>query len=300
VQGFVRNQGDGWEWTLDFLNRTVEEIAITGREADSGEELDAFSPYLGFAAAIGRRLGELHATLAEPTDDPNFAPLPADAAALRGWAAGAKEQLGLAFALLRGPRAWPDEATERMAGWLLSRKDALEATIDRLALGARDALQTRVHGDFHLGQVLVVQSDAFLIDFEGEPARPMEQRRAKGNGLRDAAGLLRSFDYATAAAAMGRAAASPGMQERRAEMLPRFRDRASAAFLAAYRGVLREAAHPWVAPDSEAALLDLFLIEKAAYEIRYEAANRPAWLGIPVRGLEEIVRRVVPATEETV
>jgi maltose alpha-D-glucosyltransferase/alpha-amylase len=261
--------------------------------------MDAFSPYLGFAAAIGRRLGELHATLAEPTDDPNFAPLPADPAALLGWAAGVKEQLDMAFALLRGPRQWPDEATERMAGWLLSRKDALEAAVDALALGARGALQTRVHGDFHLGQVLVVQSDAFLIDFEGEPARPMEQRRAKGNGLRDAAGLLRSFDYATAAAAMGRAAASPGMQERRAEMLPRFRERASAAFLAAYRTVLREAAHPWVAPESEAALLDLFLIEKAAYEIRYEAANRPGWLGIPVRGLEEIVRRVVPATEET-
>jgi maltose alpha-D-glucosyltransferase/alpha-amylase len=300
VQGFVRNQGDGWEWTLDFLHRTVEEMAITGEEAENRDELDAFSPYLGFATAIGRRLGELHATLSEPTDDPDFAPLPADPAALLGWAAGVKEQLDLAFALLRTARQWPDEATERMAGWLLSRKDALEAAIDALALGARGALQTRVHGDFHLGQVLVVQGDAYLIDFEGEPARPMEQRRAKGNGLRDAAGLLRSFDYAVAAAAMGRAAASPGMQERRAEMLPRFRDRASAAFLAAYRAVLRDAAHPWVAPDSVAALLDLFLIEKAAYEIRYEAANRPGWLGIPVRGLEEIVRRVVPATEETV
>jgi maltose alpha-D-glucosyltransferase/alpha-amylase len=300
VQGFVRNQGDGWDWTLDFLHRTVDEMAITGEEAESRDEADAFTPYLAFAAAIGRRLAELHATLSEPTGDADFKPLPADPDALRGWAAGVVDQLNMAFALLRAQRQWPDEATGRVADWLLSQQEALEQAIETLALGARGALQTRVHGDFHLGQVLVVQGDAYLIDFEGEPARPMEQRRAKGSPMRDVAGLLRSFDYATAAAALGRSAASPGMEERRAEMLPRFRDRASAAFLEAYRGVLRAAVHPWVAPESEAALLDLFLVEKAAYEIRYEAANRPAWLSIPLRGLEEIARRVLTLTEETV
>jgi maltose alpha-D-glucosyltransferase / alpha-amylase len=142
----------------------------------------------------------------------------------------------------------------------------------------------------------VVGGDAYLIDFEGEPARALEQRRAKSSGLRDVAGLLRSFDYA-AAAAQGRAA-SAAATERRTALLERFRAEASNTFLACYRAVLENAETRWVTPDAETALLDLFLIEKAAYEIRYEAANRPTWLGIPLRGLAEIADRVLGTGDE--
>ncbi len=140
-----------------------------------------------------------------------------------------------------------------------------------------------MHGDFHLGQVLVVQGDAYIIDFEGEPARTMEQRRAKSSPMRDVAGLLRSFDYAAAAA---RRAGSPrpnSAAARPAEILQRFRDARGEPFLEAYRAVLN-AAEPLGARRGRAALLDLFLLEKAAYEIRYEVANRPTWLGIPLGG----------------
>ena len=139
----------------------------------------------------------------------------------------------------------------------------------------------------------MVQSDAYIIDFEGEPARTMEQRRAKSSGMRDVAGLLRSFDYAAAAAAPGRVAASERTSERRQQILQQFRERASGAFLAAYREVLEGAEHRWVTPEAEGALLDLFSLEKAAYEIRYEAANRPGWVGIPLGGLHAIAARLL-------
>jgi maltose alpha-D-glucosyltransferase/alpha-amylase len=296
VQGFVRNQGDGWTWTLDFLARSVEEVAQTG--TDQGDEVsDVFVSYDVFAAAIGKRLGELHAILASPTDQPDFAPEEVDEAGAASWAEGAIEQIDGAFGLLRATQEWPDEATADLAKWVLDQEIRLKDAAYGLARAGAGSLCTRVHGDFHLGQVLVVQGDAFIIDFEGEPARPMEQRRQKGSPLRDVAGLLRSFDYAAAAAAPGRIPASPQVGERRAALLEHFRHASESAFLNAYRAVLHEANPRWVKPSAEAALLDLFLIEKAAYEIRYEAANRPTWLGIPLQGLQRIVERVLQPAE---
>ena len=293
AQAFVRNQGDGWGWTLDFLARAVEEIAVTHGESE--DEEDVFAEYGGFAVAVGKRLGELHAVLSQPSDQPEFAPEQADDATLRRWADSASEQLDMAFGLLREMKSWPDEATREMADSLLAREQALHDAAWRLARQGGGALQTRVHGDFHLGQVLVVQGDAFIIDFEGEPARPMQQRRAKSCPLRDVAGLLRSFDYAAASGAGGRTATSAQTDERRAALLERFRDEAARVFLHAYREVLNTAERRWVPEQAEAPLLDLLLMEKAAYEIRYEAANRPTWLAIPLRGLAEIADRILVA-----
>ncbi len=294
AQGFVRNQGDGWTWTLDFLARALEEIAVVGAEAQDAEH-DAFATYAAFATAMGRRLGELHALLSSPTDEPEFSPELADDDMVGAWAESAIEQIDLAFSMLRQIRDWPDDETRDLAAGLLKREGPLHNAAHRLSRHGGGALRTRVHGDFHLGQVLVVQGDAYIIDFEGEPARPMEQRRAKSCPLRDAAGLMRSFDYAAAAGITGRVAASPQAVERRAVLVERFRAEASRHFLDAYRAVLRNAAHPWVPMAAEEPLLDLFLLEKAAYEVRYEAANRPTWLRIPLRGLHEIAERILIA-----
>jgi maltose alpha-D-glucosyltransferase/alpha-amylase len=293
AQSFVRNQGDGWTWTQDFLNRAVEEIAITGRDEQADQ--DAFPGYTEFAAAIGSRLGQLHAVLAQPTENPDFAPSEADDVTLAEWADSAIEQLRLAFGLLRGRADWSDNESKLLADGLLARADALERAARDLAARGRGALRTRIHGDFHLGQVLVVPNDIVIVDFEGEPARPTEQRRVKSSGLRDAAGLLRSFDYAAAAAALGGAALAPQAAERHAALLEQFRVRAGATFLAAYRAALAEADWPWVPKQAELPLLDLFLIEKAAYEVRYEAANRPSWLRIPLQGLRGVAERVLGA-----
>ena len=282
VQGFIRNQGDGWSWTLDWLHRAVDEAALTDAQPE-----DNFAGYLSFATALGQRLGELHAVLARPSENPAFAPEIAGAEEREAWARGALAQLEPALALLEGN---PDAES------LLAHAGGRRAAAHRLAQAAAGALKTRVHGDFHLGQVLVAQGDAVIVDFEGEPARPLEERRAKGSPLRDVAGLLRSLDYAAAVAiateVSGAATAAPN--ERRAALLRHWQSEAERAFLAAYRGVAAAAEHPWVPAEGEAALLDLFLLEKAAYELRYEAANRPTWLGLPLRGLTALAERLAP------
>ncbi|MFC7552179.1 phosphotransferase [Pseudoroseomonas wenyumeiae] len=205
---------------------------------------------------------------------------------------GARAQLSAAFDALARVKAWEHPEDAARAEWLVANKGAVMAALDSLAAAAPGALRTRIHGDFHLGQVLVVQGDACIIDFEGEPAKTLEQRRAKTSPLRDVAGLLRSFDYAVGAAGPGQATTSGAVNERRGPMLESFRTHAASAFLEAYRTVHEAAPRRWADPAAEAALLDLFLIEKAAYEICYEAANRPTWIGIPLRGLEELARRV--------
>jgi hypothetical protein len=174
------------------------------------------------------------------------------------------------------PRDRPDPHIAELVGALVRR---------------RGAPKTPLHGDFRLGQVLVAQRDAVIVDFEGEPARPLEERRAKTSPLRDLAGLLRSLDYAAAVATATEASktATPAPTERRATLLERWRAEASDAFLSAHRAVAQEAPHPGVPAEGANRLLDLFLVGKAAYEVRYEAANlrpgspslRAAWLRSP-------------------
>jgi maltose alpha-D-glucosyltransferase / alpha-amylase len=291
AQGFVRNQGEAWGWTQDWLKRSIDELALTEGSADAEEP---FAGYTSFSGAIGRRLGELHAVLSRPSDDPAFAPETATEPDREGWAAGAMAQLDPALDLLRKAQGL-SEADKATAEELLGRAQALRGAISRLAQAAAGALKTRVHGDFHLGQVLVAQGDAVIVDFEGEPARSLEERRAKGSPLRDVAGLLRSFDYAASVAASaedGSASATAAPSERRAALLQQWQAEATDAFLRTYRAAAAEAEHKWVPAEGEEALLDLFLIEKAAYEVRYEAANRPGWIGLPLRGLAALAARV--------
>jgi maltose alpha-D-glucosyltransferase/alpha-amylase len=280
LQGFVRNQGDGWGWTLDWLSRAADQT--------DDEHGDALSGYFAFIAALGRRLAELHAVLAAPSEDSAFAPEVAGEDTRTAWADGAIAQLDPALDLLE--KAELGEEERALADVLLGHRYALKQAVRRLAQSADGALMTRVHGDFHLGQVLVAQGDAVIVDFEGEPARTLEERRAKGSPLRDVAGLLRSLDYAAAAAA---SSLSTAPAERRDALLARFREEAGAAFSEAYREVEAAAPVPWAPAETRDALLDLFLLEKAAYELRYEAANRPAWLSIPLRGLAALADRLV-------
>jgi maltose alpha-D-glucosyltransferase/alpha-amylase len=278
LQGFLQNQGDAWRWTLDYLHRNFEEYRLTPPEEDRHEEL--LGGYDGFAAAVGRRLGELHQALALASQDPAFAPEVAGEAQAAEWVDSARAQLERAFAALDGV-AEPSPIQQH----LQSLRTRIEPVLQRLAASAPGALLTRVHGDFHLGQILVVQDDAYLIDFEGEPARPPEERRAKTSPLRDMAGFLRSLDYAAAMLERGEGGVAATVDERTAAFLTAFRQRSGKHFRAAYCRVLHETATPWAPREAVAPLLALFLIEKGAYEIAYEAANRPAWIDVPVRGL---------------
>ena len=295
AQGFVRNQGDAWSWTLDYAKRVSADIAASD---DPGVVEDALTGYLALAHAIGQRLAEMHTLLAQDTDLPEFRPEDADLAVTDSWADGVVEQIRAAVEALGRVSDFPSmEAAEQARLFVDHAESLCVAARTRAHLAIGKALQTRVHGDFHLGQVLVTPGDATLIDFEGEPAKTMEQRRAKSSPMRDVAGMLRSFDYAAATTAASRTPGSEQAAERQTQLVEKFRRAAGLAFLHSYRKVLHAAPRPWVDRDVETALLDLFVLEKAAYEIRYEAANRPGWIGIPLTGVARVLRHLVPVKD---
>lgn len=287
VQGFVRNEGDAWTWTLDHLTRELDDYGSTG--GGDMTQVERFSEFTEFASNLGARLAELHVVLAAPSDDSWFDPTPASTSDVEGWKARATGLLEGAINALRAKADWVDPTQATRAGSLIARRDALAAAIGRLAEAGAGTPVTRIHGDLHLGQILVASGDVVFIDFEGEPARPLEERRAKASPLRDVAGVLRSFDYAAAMVGRNEQASAHVAGPRREEFLERFRADAAQAFLDAYRGRAQDAG---LSVSSE--LLDMFLIEKAAYEIAYEAANRPAWIEVPLGGLYALAARIAP------
>jgi maltose alpha-D-glucosyltransferase/alpha-amylase len=283
AQAFVRNQGDAWTWALNQANRAFE--STNTREAAGEARVDDIRDLHAFAASIGKQLAAMHAVLALPTDDPAFAPQLATAQDVEAWIARARGLLTRAFDTIAARQAGDNEAADADAAMLTENREALMELLPRLARAGEGTPMTRIHGDFHLGQVLVASGEAYIIDFEGEPARPVDERRQKASPLRDVAGLLRSIDYAAATAmdpkSLLASRLSPGRRER---LMVRLREGSEQAFLAAYREI---------AGDVPQSLLDFFLIEKAAYEIGYEAANRPAWLALPLSGLARIAERLL-------
>jgi maltose alpha-D-glucosyltransferase / alpha-amylase len=282
--GFIRNQGDAWSWTLDQLRHAVDEIAAP--EAAANTELTDLETVM---AAIGQRLGEMHAVLARGTSDEAFAPQIADADTGTQWAQKIEERLDKAFTAIARPEKWEREQDRERARSLLELRESVTTAVRRLAQNSDGALMIRSHGDFHLGQVLVASGEAYIIDFEGEPMASIAERRAKTSPLRDVAGLVRSIDYAGATLIdRDNIGVAPVDETRRDEFIALFRRRASIAFIRSYwrASVLKDT-------PATRALLELFLIEKAAYEIAYEAANRPNWIGVPMAGLSRLLERIL-------
>ena len=284
AQRFVDNQGDGWTWTLGALGRILDEGATPYRHDQSS----VFAPYAAFAKTLGRRLGEMHAILAQPSDNPDFAPETAGAADLDGWLEQVRDEVANAIEIV-AERASLGKEDAALAKTLASRRDQLLKRLDGLVQSGKDSLRIRIHGDLHLGQVLVAGPDVQIIDFEGEPSKSLELRRAKLSPARDLAGVIRSFDYAAAQVARNAKASGGAAVEAKAdELLARFRREAETAFLDGYAEATKG-----VLPDLDRRLIDLFTLEKAAYEVAYEAANRPEWLPIPLRGLAGLAAQVL-------
>jgi len=245
------------------------------------------------AAILGQRLGEMHRVLAQASDDPAFAPEPVTEQKCTEWQQSIHAQLQRALEVLANRTAQLDALDQQRAAVLLACREPLDEVVASLARAGLGSLCTRTHGDLHLGQVLVAHGDAYFIDFEGEPARPLAERRAKSSPLRDVAGILRSFDYATATAANNPSVDGIDQcQQQRHELIERFRVTSEQAFLAAYHQAAAAIPHQWEDPNGAQALIQLFTLEKAVYEIAYEAAHRPSWLGIPLRGLLAIAHRL--------
>jgi len=251
--GVVENRGDAWSWALEQVRRYFAENAPVPLEQ---------------IALLGERTAQLHLALLAG-GGPDFGPEPLTRADFEELAAGVRARLDHVFAALR-------RSDDPLGAEVLAHEEAARARIAALAQAPLGAVKMRHHGDYHLGQVLATDADWMIIDFEGEPLRPLVERRAKRSPLRDVAGMLRSFHYAAHAARP---------ENEPIAMAEAWCEAASAAFLDRYLAVTHGAAFLPKSSADRDALLAAFVIEKALYEIDYELNNRPAWLGIPLRGL---------------
>lgn len=197
AQGYLSNQGDAWAWTQNTLERAIRD-EMEPTSIDPEAHTNALAELNGFAALLGQRLGEMHLLLAAPSNDAAFQPQASDARDSARWSRQINAELAHALDLLVQHRDQLDSDSQALVDELQQQRDGLAQHIDNLAQQAQGGLLMRVHGDLHLGQVLVVQGDAYLIDFEGEPSRPLQERRAKHSPYKDVSGVLRSFDYAAA------------------------------------------------------------------------------------------------------
>ena len=280
VHAFIENQGDAWSITGAALDRFIDEQRLLTEETII-ENLETAS-MLQRMRQIGRRTAELHLAFASHSELPAFAPEPIAPDDAARWTDALLERARMTLTLLeRGLKALPEPARP-LAERLLAHAEAVTAHIDA-GRGARyEGLKIRQHGDFHLGQVLIAKDDAYILDFEGEPRRSLDERRSKEPPARDVAGFLRSIDYAASAALSRGLNLSP---EERASLAQRIRmwgKTLASAYWESYRETIGETPL-WPADEEQTQrLLDLFVLEKALYEIEYELTNRPSWAEIPI------------------
>jgi maltose alpha-D-glucosyltransferase/alpha-amylase len=275
LQRFVPSYGDGWRWALEQLGRLQP-----GRAGAGSEHVFRELYRLGAVTAA------LHGALASDPRDPAFAPEPLTVADAQAWSERIADDLrhtcGAVHARLQ---ALPRDLADDAAAVLASERALIERARELRALGDERCAKIRVHGDYHLGQTLRTDTGFVILDFEGEPARPVAERRRKQCVLVDVAGMLRSLDYAVHTALSPTGTPSPAGE--------RWVERASASFLDGY---LDEMARVPVrllpaSPSAFSRALSVFELDRALYEVRYELDNRPAWLGIPLRGLARLLSR---------
>jgi maltose alpha-D-glucosyltransferase/alpha-amylase len=289
VQGFAENEGDGWAWTTDELERYFETASHTAFPSAPESARDHVGAYADAASVLGRRTAELHLALAASAD-PAFAPEALTSEEMDATAARMREEVTQGFTLLKASLSrLPDNSIE-MAGLALGRQKRI---LDRLLLpseGRDFGKRTRIHGDYHLGQVLRTKNDFVILDFEGEPARSLEQRRAKYTPLKDVAGMLRSFSYAAYSTLMAYTTRHPDDMASLEPWARLWEQTVSAEFLNAYRETAAAGRILPAADEDFHRLLDACAIEKAVYELTYELNNRPNWIRIPLAGILALSR----------
>jgi maltose alpha-D-glucosyltransferase/alpha-amylase len=284
LQAYVANEGDGWTYTVDYLQRHLEDR----RTATEPPPEDVHGAYLALVHTLGVRTAELHRALATASGDPAFDPEPMTRDDLAGWKHRVREEALATLGELERASTGLAAGARDEAQALAEHRERLTAKIDACQAPDGAVPKTRFHGDYHLGQVLLTKNDFVIIDFEGEPARPLAERREKHSCLRDVAGMLRSFNYARWTALRG-AAHTEDDAVRLAPLAAAWEEETRRTFLRAYE---ETAAAARLYPSFAAVrpLLALFELEKAFYELRYELNNRPAWVQIPLAGILALAR----------
>jgi maltose alpha-D-glucosyltransferase/alpha-amylase len=310
MHAFVPNRGDAWEYTRDILSdyythamaRQVEiksaplpqaHIMDLVEEETSSQVFDFIGTYTEAARLLGQRTGELHVALASAPQDPTFAPEPFSKLYQRALYQSTRNLTGRVFQLLRRSLNKLPESLHSEAKKVLVGEREIMERFRSVSQKKISAMRLRCHGDYHLGQVLWTGKDFVIMDFEGEPARPVNERRIKRSPLRDVAGMLRSFHYAAYSGLFDFRERRGLVVEEELEALD-FWTRfwhfwVCVIFLKAY---MEAAINGKFLPESRQelrTLLDMYLLEKAIYEMGYELNNRPEWVRIPLRGILQLL-----------
>jgi maltose alpha-D-glucosyltransferase / alpha-amylase len=307
LQGFVPNEGDAWQFTLGELHRYLENAATMSEPAPSTQKTliellalnepdplaaELLGHYLGSARLMGKRLAELHLALTSTTDDPDFAPEPYSTLYQRSTFQSMQNLLARVMRALGSRASLVPKDLREQAQLIASHQREIGARFDDFRRCPLSLVRMRIHGDLHLGQILYTGKDFAIIDFEGEPARPLSERRLKRAALRDVAGMLRSFHYAALTSTMEQLKIGALGKFDFAGMEPWtnfWRTWSSWSFL---KGYLEAGGHASFIPkdDNELRiLLDAFVMEKAIYELGYELNNRPEWLLIPLLSIGQLL-----------
>jgi maltose alpha-D-glucosyltransferase/alpha-amylase len=309
LHGFVPNQGDAWRYTLDSLDRYFERALAQRQEIEqlppTPDSLAALAMqdvpellaeliggmYLEMASVLGQRTAELHLALSCETQDPAFAPEPFSLLYQKSLYQSMRGLTRNVMAMLRDSATSIPEELREESQQVLSKEREMLQRFRSVSLKKIPAMKIRIHGDYHLGQVLYTGNDFVIIDFEGEPARTLSERRLKRSPLRDIAGMIRSFHYAAYTSLSTAAREIAGVEER--DTLSAIADLwykyVSAVFLRSYLDTVGEA--PLVPADREDfnTLLKTFMLEKAIYELGYELNNRPDWVRVPLAAIAELL-----------
>ena len=296
LQAHVDNQGDGWNYTQNYLGQFFEQRSVNEPAAPPAAELHG--GYLALVRTLGRRVAELHQALALTTGDQAFDPEPVDSREVANWSRQARHEAITALDLLAKRRASLPATAERDVDAVLSRRAELLSRIDAAGTRERVGRKSRIHGDLHLAQVLLRQNDFVIIDFEGEPQKSIDERRAKHSPLKDVAGMLRSFNYAMHVAVDQACVNRPETRNALEAHGRAWEAEVRKTLLEAYRERIDIEAS-YGSAESAQSMLDLFTLEKACYELRYELGNRPDWVHVALRGvLESLSPPAAAALEE--
>jgi maltose alpha-D-glucosyltransferase / alpha-amylase len=308
LQGYVASQGDAWVFTFSEVKQFVDRVLAYREEAKDGskpapvpepvpghpelppqlvEMMTGF--YSEMVALLGKRTAEFHLGLTMPTEDAAFSPEPFALLYQRSLLQSMRTRARKVFDLLRRSLPKLSETLRPEAEALIEREAEIFAVMQKLVSHKFSATKTRVHGDYHLGQILFTGNDFIIIDFEGEPVKSLSERRIKQSPLVDVAGMMRSFYYASYAVTMQRTHVRPEDIPYLRPWLHSWYRYNSGIFLSSY---LERVGDAQFLPSDRGELevmLHAFMLDKAVYELGYELNNRPDWIGIPISGICELL-----------
>lgn len=282
LQGYVENQGDCWCYTLDYLDRFLEESRASAAPPEAAAQ--AHGAYLVLMRTLGQRTGDLHNALATATGNADFDPEPVTDADLEDWVLQVQVEATATLEQLDRRQEGLADSARTLAQTLLAQRNTLVDRLQACTFGHLDAVKTRYHGDYHLGKVLLSKNDFVITDFEGEPKCPLAERRRKHSPLRDVAAMLRSFNTVAYTAVALDSEERPEDSAKFEHFVRDWEEEVGRVFLAAYDETVH-GADLLATSASLRGLLDLFLLEMALYEVRYELDNRPNWVVIPLRSI---------------